>query len=79
MSVYYDLPKPEVVEECDGCGRELPSHHLNCSEAGKPLVATVVDEAEPEAGTCAAEGCQDAPKPYGGKGPRPKYCAAHGS
>jgi len=72
MTVYYDLPKPVVKHECPSCGRES-GHHLNCPDTGKIVV---LDDGETV--TCAADGCQDAPKPWGGKGAKPKYCAAHG-
>lgn len=93
------------VQECDLCGRELPSHHLGCAGAKAPVykgeatngaydliprldefyeedespekVAELVTAFDSEQVTCAATGCQDEPKPYGGRGPRPKFCAAH--
>lgn len=77
MTVYYDLPKPEERHDCPDCGRD-EGHHLGCPAVGRTYVQPD-DSFEPEGISCAAEGCQDAPKPYGGKGPRPKYCAAHGS
>ncbi len=87
MTVYYDLPKPVVVHECPDCGREA-GHHLGCPKSNQPAkLEPEVEEAEgvdmdevdnTEIPVCLAEGCQDAPKPYGGRGPRPKYCAAHG-
>lgn len=74
----------EKVVECEACGRELPSHHLGC--AGVPPVEVEIYDGplketafEGEQAVCLADGCQDEPKPYGGRGPRPKFCAAHGS
>lgn len=89
MTVHYEIPVEKVPVECERCGREAPGHHLGCANAHRvevvePEITEPVDEVEPdevdpvEIPVCLADGCQDAPKPYGGRGPRPKYCAAHG-
>ena len=66
------------MTECEDCGRH-EGHHLGCP---KTYPGDEFEWFEPENNlkdaVCAFEGCQDAPKPYGGKGPKPKYCAAHG-
>jgi hypothetical protein len=73
------------VMECERCGRELPSHHLGCVDIGAPIETETYDGPlketafDGEQNVCLADGCQDEPKPYGGRGPRPKFCAAHGS
>ncbi len=76
MTVHYEIPVEPENTDCPQCGRDS-GHHLGCANAGKPFVLPE-DVQEPEVAVCAADGCQDAPKPYGGKGPRPKFCAAHG-
>jgi hypothetical protein len=90
MTVYYDLPVEPEVHECPRCGRE-EGHHLGCRNAHKAKVKHVEEPLEEEAeeedatpfdqeqASCRQEGCQDAPKPWGGRGPRPRYCAAHGT
>lgn len=88
MTVYYDLPVEPVRHECPKCGRE-EGHHLGCKNAHKAKAAKAVEVEEEfeeedsspfdeEQASCRKEGCQDAPKPWGGRGPRPKYCSAHG-
>lgn len=92
MTVHYEIPVEKVPVECERCGRELPSHHLGCADAHQvevpqeayccgnpePHDHLVGEDDDPDVPVCQAEGCQDAPKPYGGRGPRPKFCAAHG-
>lgn len=79
MTVYYDLPVPQVPNDCEKCGRDS-GHHLNCPNTPglfEPVLAP--EQPVEQVVTCANEGCQDAPKPWGGRGPKPKYCAAHGT
>jgi hypothetical protein len=75
------------IQECPLCGREA-GHHLGCAKILAPADTTALfaepqlDELQEssfdtEQVACAADGCQDQPKPYGGRGPKPKYCAAH--
>lgn len=87
MTVYYDTTPPPVPAECEFCGRDS-GHHLGCRAALVQHAVNLIQPEEDEVSAeevdtteipvCLAEGCQDAPKPYGGRGPRPKYCAAHG-
>lgn len=60
---------------CESCGRQ-EGHHLGCPEILRAHARNLVELDFIES-LCASDGCPNPPKPWGGRGAKPRYCADH--